>query len=167
MRGKTKNTNYFRDYMRAYRKTEHGKKKKREQVSRWRKRPQGIAYMKTYLEKMKEKRANMTPEEKSALNQRGKISHLKSQYGLTLEEVGAMSDAQGGMCAVCGRRGRGKSGLHIDHDHKTDKVRGLLCLRCNLTLGLVSDSEEVLRGLISYLKKGGAFLAVTGLLLLK
>lgn len=58
---------------------------------------------------------------------------LKYNYGLTTEQYDAMSLGQGGVCAICSeppRVGFNKR-LHVDHDHVTGKVRGLLCMHCN------------------------------------
>lgn len=67
--------------------------------------------------------------------------HLKSMYGLTLEGYANMLSRQGGTCAACPRSpDQEKHGvLHIDHDHHTGVVRGLLCSNCNTALGLVND----------------------------
>jgi hypothetical protein len=42
--------------------------------------------------------------------------------------------------------------LCVDHDHNTGKVRGLLCLNCNMVLGLVYDNTQTLLNLVAYLK---------------
>lgn len=55
------------------------------------------------------------------------------QLGVTDEEYAAMLERQGGGCAICGARPKTRR-LHVDHDHATGKVRGLLCHRCNRTL---------------------------------
>ena len=57
-----------------------------------------------------------------------------------------MIEEQGGTCAVCSGEAK-----HVDHDHKTNRVRGVLCFNCNQALGNVRDNLEVLRGLIDYL----------------
>jgi hypothetical protein len=57
---------------------------------------------------------------------------LKRHYGITLEDHAALVAAQDGKCALCGQAKK----LVIDHDHKTGKVRGLLCRHCNFVLGL-------------------------------
>jgi hypothetical protein len=63
--------------------------------------------------------------------------HLRQTYGLTPEQYDAMNSAQNGLCAICSRSEIG--GLHIDHDHRTGSVRGLLCGRCNKAIGLFDD----------------------------
>ena len=88
-------------------------------------------------------------------------THLKTTYGLTLEDYEEMLSKQDGKCAICqvsqdisiDRRGRVKSTLYIDHCHKTGKVRGLLCSLCNNGLGNFRDSDELLNKAVEYLKK--------------
>ncbi len=74
--------------------------------------------------------------------------HLKGRYGLTRADFDAMMRAQGGMCAAC----RTRTADHVDHDHATGRVRGLLCFTCNVALGNVQDDEGRLNGLIGYLR---------------
>lgn len=58
---------------------------------------------------------------------------LWTRYGLTLEDYECMLADQGGACAICGAPPK-RNRLHVDHDHKTGVVRGLLCARCNSSL---------------------------------
>ena len=65
-----------------------------------------------------------------------------------------MLAAQNGLCAICQRpptSGRGKK-LHVDHDHGTGCIRGLLCHDCNTGLGKFLDSPSLLQDAISYLQ---------------
>lgn len=79
-------------------------------------------------------------------------SHLQRFYKLTLAGYADMLAAQGGCCAVCRSTG-GRELLHVDHDHRTGKVRGLLCRKCNVFLGMVGDSPERIRLLIAYIQR--------------
>ncbi len=78
-------------------------------------------------------------------------SYLKMKYGLTGKKYEQMFNAQGGVCAICS--GSEDRLLCVDHDHKTGKVRGLLCTQCNLMLGNSDDSPERLRLAIEYLER--------------
>lgn len=62
--------------------------------------------------------------------------HLILNYGITLKQYQELFEKQKGCCAICGRHQRNfKSKLHVDHDHKTGIIRGLLCTGCNIILG--------------------------------
>jgi hypothetical protein len=89
--------------------------------------------------------------------------YLKKHYGMSESEYDALLAAQVGRCAGCGatesgRRSTGQrasSGLlHVDHDHATGVVRGLLCHGCNIALGAVKDSSATLRKLAYYVDAG-------------
>ena len=69
------------------------------------------------------------------------------KYGLDVATVGALFAAQGGKCAVCGKElpPWPSRRTHIDHDHETGKVRGLLCSSCNRYEGWVYRNGEKLR----------------------
>lgn len=76
-------------------------------------------------------------------------------YGLTIEGYEALLVAQGGGCAICGRevhRGNDPRKLHVDHDHATGRVRGILCANCNNVLGHAADDPELLTRAIEYLR---------------
>jgi len=78
-------------------------------------------------------------------------SYLKRTYNLTVQEYDAMLARQGGGCAICGRPPRPDISLHVDHDHETGRIRGLLCFRCNNALGDFLDDESLLRQAAGYL----------------
>ena len=77
--------------------------------------------------------------------------HLRKKYGLTVEEHDEMLAAQGGGCAICGRAPRPDISLHVDHDHETGAVRGLVCFRCNNALGDLNDDPALLDRAATYL----------------
>lgn len=76
------------------------------------------------------------------------------KYGLSLEQHQALLNRSGGKCMICltGENGmaQGKR-LHIDHDHLTGRVRGLLCGNCNAALGLLQDNTDLLQKAKDYL----------------
>lgn len=79
---------------------------------------------------------------------------LVRRYGITVEQYNVMYEAQAGRCAVCGGTDSGDprfNTLHIDHDHKTGAVRGLLCSRCNRGMGSFSDDPDRLLAAAAYL----------------
>lgn len=79
-------------------------------------------------------------------------SKIRKRYGITIEDRERIRRKQGGKCAIC-RRVSGNGGLVVDHDHKTGKVRGLLCNHCNLTLGKFEDNPAWFRKLAEYLER--------------
>jgi hypothetical protein len=79
--------------------------------------------------------------------------HLKRKYGLTLEQYDEMLHAQNGVCAICGEPRPDERTLHIDHDHQTGVIRGLLCFRCNNALGDFREEYELFRRAADYLDR--------------
>lgn len=67
-------------------------------------------------------------------------SLVKRKYGLTLEQVEQMRSTQKGVCRICLQQ----KPLCVDHCHKTGRVRGLLCNRCNRAIGLLNDDFSTL-----------------------
>jgi len=84
--------------------------------------------------------------------------HLKRTYGITLAEYDTMLEQQGGCCKVCGTTDSGGKGrFHVDHNHTTGKVRGLLCNGCNIGIGHLKDSPDVLLKAAAYLLEQGYY----------
>lgn len=81
---------------------------------------------------------------------------LKKRYGLTADDIEVMLIRQDGRCGICESFPTGKLGWHIDHDHGTKRVRGLLCGRCNMGLGHFEDSPVRLEAAANYLRRFGA-----------
>lgn len=77
---------------------------------------------------------------------------MKQCWGLTLEEYKELLNLQGNRCAICGTQDFGSRNAPIDHDHKTGKIRGILCQKCNRGLGLFLDNTEILKNAIRYLE---------------
>lgn len=79
---------------------------------------------------------------------------LLRNYDLTMDQFAAMIEAQEGRCAICANElALGRAGLHVDHDHATGAVRGLLCRGCNHMLGNADDDPERLRRGAAYLEQ--------------
>ena len=84
------------------------------------------------------------------------IARYLRKYRITRFQYDRLVADAGGRCAVCGETPSGsrhESRLHIDHDHITEKVRGLLCGRCNKALGLAKDDVHILQAMINYLNE--------------
>ena len=76
---------------------------------------------------------------------------LKKWYGITLDDKRNMFDKQDGKCAICSTNFIDFNKAHVDHNHITKKVRGLLCRNCNLVLGHAQDNFQVLQKAALYL----------------
>jgi hypothetical protein len=82
-------------------------------------------------------------------------TQLRFKYGITLAEYNILFENQNGCCAICGSKEtkrKGNKNLCVDHDHNTNRIRGLLCLNCNRALGLFGDDKEVIEKALSYLE---------------
>lgn len=73
---------------------------------------------------------------------------VKAVYGITKEEFVALTEKYQGKCGICSMEAK----LHIDHDHKTNKVRGLLCGKCNKAIGLFDEDMDKMNKAVKYLK---------------
>ena len=75
-------------------------------------------------------------------------------YGLEPDQYDALVVAQDGRCAICRTDTPGGRGTwHVDHEHGTGRVRGLLCHRCNLMLGNAQDDPTRLLAAVEYLRR--------------
>lgn len=81
---------------------------------------------------------------------------LKARYGISLSQYDKLSLSQNHACAICKNPDSADNGryLVIDHDHQTNKVRGLLCDKCNRALGSFNDDPQKLQNAILYLVRG-------------
>lgn len=84
---------------------------------------------------------------------------LRKDFGIGVADYNQMLADQGGVCAICKKASSGvirkdaETAFHVDHDHETGKVRGLLCGNCNPAIGMLCEDVEILRNAIAYLEK--------------
>ncbi len=79
---------------------------------------------------------------------------FKKSYGISLKDFNLMVEKQNGLCLICKKppnNNKKSDNLYIDHDHKTGKIRGLLCHKCNAGLGSFNDNVVLLEEAIKYL----------------
>jgi hypothetical protein len=120
-------------------------------------REYGKKYREKNAEKLKERKKKYAaghPVKKSKeASARYHRTHKFKSVGITQEIYYSILSEQGGKCAICKTSEWGYNGPAIDHDHKTGKARGLLCMKCNTGLGHFDDSFELLNTAIEYLKR--------------
>ncbi|MFI7540575.1 endonuclease VII domain-containing protein [Actinoplanes sp. NPDC049599] len=87
-------------------------------------------------------------ESKERLHGGTRQYHLRRRYGIGQAEFDELLAEQGGVCAICGA----PDPQHVDHDHRTGWVRGILCFNCNGGLGQFRDNPVFLAEAITYLK---------------
>ena len=88
-------------------------------------------------------------DNKAKVTKRQLISHRRRLYGLNEEKYNNMILSQNNLCAICNKPS--DKTLHIDHDHVTGRVRGLLCHTCNTGIGMLQEDVVVLNRAIEYL----------------
>jgi hypothetical protein len=81
--------------------------------------------------------------------------HLKRKYGVTQEWYDEQLKLQNNGCKICGAEDPGKpfKFFHVDHDHKTGRLRGLLCRSCNTGIGLFKEDVKLIEKAIEYVNK--------------
>lgn len=159
-----KNSSKYKEKRKAYLKKycEDNKEKLAEQS-----RQRYLRHKEKILEKRKEYVKSLPPEEVEKRRQykikygremrsQGKFRpHTWKKLGinLTLEEFQKMGESQGWLCKICGVSQNSLNySLNVDHDHKTKKIRGLLCGKCNTGIGLLKENIEILKSAILYLE---------------
>ena len=85
---------------------------------------------------------------KDCNNRRQREQHPVLRYGLTQQQVATLIESQGGVCAICEER----PAVHVDHDHVSGEVRGVLCFPCNAALGQFRDRIDILARAAKYLE---------------
>lgn len=83
---------------------------------------------------------------------------MRAKYGLSLQQIDAMWEAQGRKCAICRRSIKTYGRViaekaYVDHNHETGEIRGLLCHHCNTMLGMAKDNPELLMAGAAYLEQ--------------
>ncbi len=79
-------------------------------------------------------------------------TRIKTKYGITVEEWKVLFDKQKGCCEICGtHQSEITHTLHIDHCHRTGKVRSLLCRACNHAVGNVKENRDIALRLVKYI----------------
>ena len=98
----------------------------------------------------RENGAKYRGENRESINLKNRVG----RYRITLEDYETLYQAQQGRCAIC-REILTENKRRIDHDHRTGKVRGILCTSCNTGIGLFQDSSAILEQAEDYLHSHG------------
>lgn len=111
-------------------------------------------WYKANSEKARERSRKYYKRNPEEVKERNRKQCLK-KYGLSLKEYARIFRKQGGVCAICGEPEQQpkRKYLCVDHDHRTEKFRGLLCSECNLIVGIVEKNPLVLQKVTTYLSK--------------
>jgi len=145
------NRDYFKQKQKEWRDNnkEHLKELKRNSYQR--NREKAIDTVKKYraknLDRIKQKSRDNYKKNPSLYKER----RIKYKYGMTYEDKEKIFQSQEGRCAIC-LKPFSMHELHIDHDHITNEVRGLLCPHCNTSLGLLKEDTDILKNMINYLE---------------
>jgi len=144
-----------REYCKQYRL--NNKEKIRENKKRWRAankdkiKEANRRFRDRHGEKLKKDKYQWVGENK---DKRRIISrrHLLKKYNLTENDYDDMLEKQNYECLICHTKVDGlKEVLHIDHCHKTGKIRGLLCRCCNVAIGLIKEDITIAYAIIDYI----------------
>jgi len=83
-------------------------------------------------------------------------NNYKKRYGLSIQQKQELIDKQNSKCAICTNQLKDTHDVCVDHNHTTGQIRGILCRKCNLGIGHLQDSQEILKSALKYLKKYSA-----------
>lgn len=96
------------------------------------------------------------------VKRRERDGYFRRTYGIAADEFDDLLARQGERCGICGRRPEREASIHVDHDHETGAIRGLLCITCNQGLGLFGERPELLLRAAVYLRNGGVLPLLAG-----
>lgn len=129
----------------------------KEYRSRKEVKEQSLAQQRAWRNKEENKERTKGWAKKFRTSERGreyiKNDALKRSYGIGLDDYNSMFAKQNGRCTICEiHQSKLNKALSVDHDHKTGKVRSLLCHFCNTALGSLKEDINLLEKAINYLK---------------
>jgi DNA-binding transcriptional MerR regulator len=163
--GKDGHTNFCKRCCLDGMKERYDPKKRAEYVQRYysendhKVKARSKAWREKYPERYRQTLKNYTDEKKAkdpaAYKERARSYALKRKYGITLEQYQQLLEKQNECCAVCERPAKDfPTSLAVDHDHKTGRIRGLLCTHCNYRMVAKHTDGNVLRKIADYIEQG-------------
>lgn len=108
-------------------------------------------YLQSYCKECDSERAR---EWRKQNPEKARASQRLRRFGITDEKFQELLSRQGGVCAICGAEFLDSP--YIDHNHDTGEVRGLLCMKCNVLIGLAGEEPSVLHQAANYIENGGS-----------
>jgi len=133
-----------RKAQREYRKTEKGRLSHNKNDKKYQQSEKGKATRNKACKKYRESKHG-----KTVCMQR----HLNYTFGITIKNYNQLFQQQSGCCAICGiHQSKLIRRLCVDHDHDTNKIRGLLCNTCNQGIGYLKSDPKILQNAIKYLE---------------
>jgi len=112
-----------------------------------------VEYYKNHKEELCIYGSNYRGKNTAVIKTKDRDRGLKRRYGIGVIEYETMFSLQNGKCAIC-QNPPDRENFFVDHNHDNNKIRGLLCSRCNLAIGLLYDSAEIVRRAADYIEKG-------------
>lgn len=130
---------------------EKNREKANQMSSDWKKaHPEKV---KSSKKRWYDKYAEKFKEDKQLNPDKYRNFRLKTKFGISLEQYNSLLEVQQGKCAICGKhQSEFKRALAVDHNHITGQIRGLLCDRCNIKLGIL-ENEKFCTEATSYLNR--------------
>jgi len=105
---------------------------------------------KRVMQRKYSKKHNITPARKRYIRD----YHLRERYDISLEDFNELFVKQNGCCAICNiHQAQTSRRFHLDHNHKTKQIRGLLCESCNHLIGQANENPTTLVNAAIYLEK--------------
>ena len=113
-------------------------------------------YMKIYELENKEKIKERNKKWKNKNKEKIRDQNLKRMYGISSLDYENILESQHGKCCIClihWTQTKENRKLVVDHCHTTGKIRGLLCMNCNKSLGFLKDNKEIISNMLIYISK--------------
>jgi hypothetical protein len=144
----------------VYRAKGHARRRAHYQAHKQESRERARSYRQAHKEQESARARAYYQAHKQEINERSRAYHHAHKhdsavqkalrlYGISPAEYDALLAKQGGACAICRKRSKGR--LCVDHCHLTGTIRGLLCRACNLVLGALKDDQASLVAALAYL----------------
>ena len=144
---------YSKEYRKKNKKKLKEYKKNYFQEHREREIKKNKEWIKNNLEKHREHNRSYAKKHKERIKTYGRKWSIKKTYKISYEDWLKIWESQDGKCAICGESFVKPSDAHTDHNHKTGKIRGLLCRNCNIAVGLFKDNPELTIKATEYILK--------------